>query len=250
MNRHPDRRIRLSVMQLLPNALTLAALCAGLTAIRFAVAEDFDRAAALILLAAVLDGLDGRLARRLRSESAMGAELDSLCDVVNFGVAPALVLHLWAYGSAGGLGWIAALVYATACALRLARFNISSRDALATSMPNTAFTGVPSPAGAMLALLPIFVGNLLPGAVLPGPACALWMVAVASLMISRLPTPAFRPVRVRPDQARLLLLGAVALGAALLTYPWLTLVLMDLAYLLLLLLGWIRLRRRPARKDM
>lgn len=249
MEEHPDRRSRLSVMQLLPNVLTLAALCAGLTAIRFAVVAEFDRAAALIILAAVLDGLDGRLARRLRSESAMGAELDSLCDFVNFGVAPVLVLHLWAYGGAGGLGWIAALVYATACALRLARFNISSRDALASSTLKTAFTGVPSPAGAMLVLLPIFIANLIPGAVMPGPASALWIIAVAGLMVSRLPTPAFRPVRVRPDQARLLLLGAVALGAALLTYPWLTLVVLDLAYLLLLLLGWIQLRLRRGQKD-
>src|SRR5918998_4709084 len=127
MEARPDPRPRLSVAQLLPNALTLAALCAGLTAIRFAFQGAFDVAAGLILLAAVLDGLDGRLARRLRSESAMGAELDSLCDFVDFGVAPALVVHLWATGGEGGLGWIAALVYAVACALRLARFNIGSR---------------------------------------------------------------------------------------------------------------------------
>jgi CDP-diacylglycerol--serine O-phosphatidyltransferase len=244
-----DRRSRLSVMQLLPNALTLAALCAGLTAIRFSVMEEFDRAMALILLAAVLDGLDGRLARKLRSESAMGAELDSLCDFVNFGVAPVLVLHLWAYGGAGGVGWIAALLYAAACALRLARFNISSRDAPASITPKAAFTGVPSPAGALLALLPIFIANLIPGAVLPGPACALWIVVVAGLMVSRLPTPAFRPVRVRPDQARLILLALVGLGAALLTYPWLTLVLLDVGYLLLLVLAWKQHRRPFTRKD-
>jgi CDP-diacylglycerol--serine O-phosphatidyltransferase len=238
----------LSATQLLPNVLTLAALCAGLTAIRLAVAGEFDRAVGLILLAAVLDGLDGRLARRFRSESAMGAELDSLCDFVDFGVAPALVLHLWAYGSAGGAGWIAALVYTVACALRLARFNIGSRDPLASTEPKTTFTGVPSPAGAMLALLPIFLAHLIPAVVLPGPACALWLMLVAALMVSRLPTPAFRPVSVRPDQVRLLLLAAVALGAALLTYPWLTLVLLDLSYLLMLGLGWIQLRR-PARKD-
>lgn len=249
MNAHPNPRSRFSVAQLLPNALTLAALCAGLTSIRLAVAGEFDRAAALILLAAVLDGVDGRLARRLGSESAMGAELDSLCDFVDFGVAPALVLHLWAYGGAGGVGWIAALVYAVACALRLARFNIGSRDPLASAEPKTTFMGVPSPAGAMLVLLPIFLTNLIPGAVLPGPACALWLVLVAALMVSRLPTPAFRPVSVRPDQVRLLLLATVALGAALLTYPWLTLVLLDLGYLLLLALGWIQPRRRPRRKD-
>lgn len=209
----------------------------------------FEAAVGLILLAAVLDGLDGRLARLLRSESAMGAELDSLCDFVDFGVAPALVLHLWAYGGAGGEGWIAALLYAVACALRLARFNIGSREPAPPVPVRKTFTGVPSPAGAMLALLPIFVANLVPGAVLPAPLCALWLVVVGALMVSRLPTPAFRPVQIRPSQARLLLLGGVALGAALLTYPWLTLVLLDLGYMVLLLLGWVRLRHRLARKD-
>ncbi|MCZ0963383.1 CDP-diacylglycerol--serine O-phosphatidyltransferase [Paracoccus benzoatiresistens] len=249
MTAHPDPRSRLSVVQLLPNALTLAALCAGLTAIRLAVEGDFGKSAALILLAALFDGLDGRLARRLRSASPMGAELDSLCDFVNFGVAPALVLHLWAYEGAAGLGWIAALVYAVACVLRLARFNIGSREEIASALPKTTFTGVPSPAGAMLALLPIFVANLIPEAAIPASACALWMIVVAALMVSRVPTPAFRPVRVRPDQARLLLLAAVALGAALLTYPWLTLVLLDTGYLMLLTLGWIRRRPQRTRKD-
>lgn len=244
MDAQPDPRRRLSLAQLLPNVLTLGALCAGLTSIRFAVQGDFDVAAALILLAGVIDGLDGRLARRLRSESAMGAELDSLCDFVDFGVAPALVLHLWAYGGEGGEGWIAALVYAVACALRLARFNIGSREPSATAQPKTTFTGVPSPAGAMLALLPIFVANVSSSAVLPAPLTALWMVLVAALMVSRLPTPAFRPVSIRPDLARLLILAAVALGAALLTYPWLTLVLVDLAYLLLLALHWAGAWRR------
>jgi CDP-diacylglycerol--serine O-phosphatidyltransferase len=101
----------------------------------------------------------------------------------------------------------------------------------------------------MLALLPVFAANLAPGAVLPAPLTALWLMLVAAFMVSRLPTPAFRPVSIRPDHARMLLLGAVALGAALLTYPWLTLVALDLGYLLLLLSGWIRLRRRFGRKD-
>lgn len=249
MEARPDPRPRLSIAQLLPNALTLAALCAGLTAIRFAFQGAFDVAASLILLAAVLDGLDGRLARRLRSESAMGAELDSLCDFVDFGVAPALVVHLWAVGGEGGLGWIAALVYAVACALRLARFNIGSREPSLIEAPKKTFKGVPSPAGALLALLPVFAANLAPGVVLPPPLTALWLMLVAALMVSRLPTPAFRPVRIRPEQARMLLLGAVALGAALLTYPWLTLVLLDLGYLALLAWTWVRLKRRFAQKD-
>ncbi|WP_210529899.1 CDP-alcohol phosphatidyltransferase family protein [Rubellimicrobium arenae] len=250
MEAPPDPRPRLSVAQLLPNAITLAALCAGLTAIRFAFEGAFDIAAGLILLAAVLDGLDGRLARRLRSESAMGAELDSLCDFVDFGVAPALVIHIWATGGeSDGLSWIAALVYAVACALRLARFNIGSRVPSLGGQSAKTFTGVPSPAGAMLALLPLFVANLAPTVVLHPALTALWLMLVAGLMVSRLPTPAFRPVRIRPEQARMLLLGAVALGAALLTYPWLTLVLLDLGYLLLLLSGWARLGRHFPRKD-
>ena len=113
-----DARARLPLIQLLPNAMTLAALCAGLTAIRFAVEGRLDAAVGLILLAAILDGLDGRLARRLGSESKMGAELDSLCDFLDFGVAPAMVVHLWAFGGAGGIGWIAVLIYTVACALR------------------------------------------------------------------------------------------------------------------------------------
>lgn len=248
MRMHRDRRPRLSVMHLVPNVLTLAALCAGLTAIRLAFMGQFDRAAALILLAAVLDGLDGRLARRMRTESAIGAELDSLCDLVNFGVAPVLVLHLWAFGGVGGMGWIAALVYAAACALRLARFNIGSREGVAATT-KTGFTGVPSPAGAMLVLLPLFVANLSPAAMVPGPVVALWIVIVAGLLASRLPTPALPPVRIQPDQARLLLLVAVALGAALLTYPWLTLVSLDIGYLLLLSRGWLHFRRQKAGKD-
>ncbi|HWL58020.1 MAG TPA: CDP-diacylglycerol--serine O-phosphatidyltransferase [Paracoccus sp. (in: a-proteobacteria)] len=237
------------MLQLLPNALTLAALCAGLTAIRLAFGGQFDKAAALILLAALLDGLDGRLARRLRSESAMGAELDSLCDFVNFGVAPALVLHLWAFDGAAGAGWIAALVYAVACVLRLARFNIGSRDQLAAGLPKKAFTGVPSPAGAMLVFLPIFVANLNPALTVPGPVCALWMILVAALMVSRLPTPALPQTSIRREQAGLILLAVVGLGAALLTYPWLTLVLLNLGYLLLLALGWKQRWRQSTRKD-
>lgn len=240
---------RLSLVQLLPNAMTLAALCAGLTAIRFAMQDKFDAAIALILLAAILDGLDGRLARRLSSESPMGAELDSLCDFVDFGVAPALVIHLWAYGGAGGIGWIAALLYAVACALRLARFNIGIADPVSVGHPRKTFSGVPSPAAAMLALLPLFVSRLVPGAVLPGSLVGLWLVVVAGLMVTRLPTPAPGPLRIRQSQAPLLLLGMVALGAALLTYPWLTLVVLDLGYLMLLLVGWVGLRRRPTRKE-
>ena len=244
-----DPGARLQLIQLLPNAMTLGALCAGLTAIRLAVQDRFEAAVALILLAAVLDGLDGMLARKLGSTSPMGAELDSLCDFVDFGVAPALVIHLWAYDGAAGEGWIAALIYAVACALRLARFNIGSREPSVAGQVRKTFSGVPSPAGALLAMLPLFFANLIPGAVLPAPLAALWLVVVAALMVTRLPTPALGPLRVRPAQAPLLLLGAVALGAALMTYPWLTLVALDLGYMVMLLVSWGRLWRRLGRKE-
>lgn len=240
---------RLPLVHLLPNALTLGALCAGLTAIRFAVEGKFDAAVGLILLAAVLDGLDGRLARRLGSESPVGAELDSLCDFVDFGVAPAMLVHLWGFGGAGGIGWIATLIYAVACALRLARFNIGSRENPPGKPVRKTFSGVPSPAAAMLVMLPVFVANLVPGAVPPPSLSAAWMIAVAVLMIVHLPTPALGPVRVRPAQAPLLLLGAVASGAALLTYPWLTLVTLDLGYLGLLAWGWSRQSHRLPRQE-
>ena len=246
----PPRPEGLSLVQLLPNLLTLAALCSGLTAIRFAAQGAFAMAVGLILLAALLDGLDGRVARRIGGESALGAELDSLCDVVSFGVAPALVMYFWAFDVGSGNGWIAALVYAAACALRLARFNIGSRDPLAVAQPKKTFTGVPSPAGAVLVLLPLHVAHVLPDAPIPPvPLLALWMVFVAALMVSRLPTPAFVTVSIPPAQARLLLLGLVGAMAALIVHPWLTLVVVDVGYLLLLLRGWVLIRRRHARKD-
>ena len=243
-------RSGLPLVQLLPNAITLVALCLGLTAIRFAAEGRFELAIALILLAGLLDGLDGQLARRLGSESAIGAELDSLCDFVSFGVAPALTLYLWAFGAGGDLGWGAALIYVVACGLRLARFNIDSQDADGEPKPKDSFTGVPSPAGAMMALLPLYLANLAPSAlVLPKPVTALWIMAVGALMVSRLPTPAFRPGRIRPEWVRMILLAMVALGALLLAFPWLTLVLLTLAYLAVLVRGCHRAGWRTVAKE-
>jgi CDP-diacylglycerol--serine O-phosphatidyltransferase len=230
---------------LLPNFITVAALCAGLTAIRFASEGRFGLAVALIIGAAILDGLDGRLARLLKSESEIGAELDSLCDFVNFGVAPALVLYMWALQDMRAEGWIAALVYAVACLLRLARFNVGSR---AADTPAGSFQGVPSPAGAMLALLPIFAANALeiaPPADLDW-AIALWMAAVGALMVARFPTPSFKKIAVYPEAVSFIVLGFVVIVAALVTYPWVTLVVMDLAYIAVLLLGLVPRRAKPA----
>ncbi|NPD15306.1 CDP-diacylglycerol--serine O-phosphatidyltransferase [Xinfangfangia sp. D13-10-4-6] len=224
----PDTPERgLLVLRLLPNLVSILALCAGLTAIRFAFAGNVNIAVLLIALAAFLDGLDGRLARMLRSESAIGAELDSLCDFVNFGVVPALVLYFWGLRAEASMGWIAVLVYAVCCMLRLARFNVGNREA--SPKEKTGFIGVPSPAGAMLVLTPIYLAHVT-GFRLPEAVVTFWMVAVGALMISRVPTPSLKRVRIPASAAPYALVGAVAAVALVITYPWVTLLLFSLGY--------------------
>jgi CDP-diacylglycerol--serine O-phosphatidyltransferase len=238
---------QLLVLKLLPNLVSILALCAGLTAIRFAIAGNYPLAVLLIGTAAALDALDGRLARMLKSESAIGAELDSLCDFVNFGVVPALVLYLWGLQGAAGLGWIAVLIYAVCCMLRLARFNVGSRAA-GEAAESATFIGVPSPAGAMLALLPMYLSYAFDAA-LPAPPglLAAWMLAVGALMIGRTRTPSLKRVTIAAEHARYLLVGSVALVAALMTYPWVTLSGLSLAYLVAILALFLQgLRRRGA----
>ncbi len=235
---HPQSPSALHVIHLLPNLLTVLALCAGLTAIRFALSGEYGMSVALIVLAAVLDGLDGRLARMLRSESAIGAELDSLCDFVNFGVAPALTVYLWGMQSAQGPGWIAVLIYAVSCLLRLARFNVDSRDG-SICMDKTHFTGVPSPAAALLVLLPVYVAFIVPSApLLPPIVVAVYMAAIGALMISPMPVPSLKSAHFPTESVRLVIVGFVALVAALATYPWITLAGLDLAYLAFLAIAW------------
>lgn len=224
----PQPDPQLLLVRLLPNFVSILALCAGLTAIRFAIAGDISVAVFLIALAAALDGLDGRLARMLRSESAIGAELDSLCDFVNFGVVPGLVLYLWSLKSEVGLGWIAVLIYAVCCMLRLARFNVGSRKAQPDE--KTSFTGVPSPAGALLALLPVYLQHVIDWQ-MPPLAVAAWIVGVGALMISRLRTPSLKRIRIAASLARYALVLAAAAVAALVTYPWVALLGLSLAYL-------------------
>ncbi|MGV8984977.1 MAG: CDP-diacylglycerol--serine O-phosphatidyltransferase [Cypionkella sp.] len=234
----PRGASELYLVQLLPNLITISAMCAGLTGIRFATTGEFSAAVAMILVAAVLDGLDGRIARLLRSESEIGAELDSLVDFVNFGVAPGLVIYLWGLHGLQSGGWIATLIYATCCLLRLARFNIGNRMQIEKAAetpgekPAGNFTGVPSPAGAMLAMLPMYFAFMEPKAPqVPPVLLALYMVLVGGLMISRLPTPSFKSVTVYVENVRFVIIGFVALVAALLSFPWETMVVIDLGYL-------------------
>lgn len=247
MNEPPPKpRSELHLVQLLPNLMTISAMCAGLTGIRFAVSGQFQIAVALILLAAVLDGLDGRLARLLRSESEMGAELDSLVDFVNFGVAPGLVIYMWGLHALQSGGWIATLIYASCCLLRLARFNLGNRPNAEKPVASN-FTGVPSPAGAMLAMLPMYVAFMLPEAPMPPPALlAIYIALIGALMISRVPTPSFKSVTFYADQVRYVFVAFVALVAALLSYPWETMVAIDLGYAVVIVVAvW---QNRKARK--
>lgn len=241
MARRPDDAPReLLLLKLLPNLVSILALCAGLTAIRFAIAGNFGMAVLMIGTAAALDGLDGRLARMLKSESAIGAELDSLCDFVNFGVTPALMLYIWGLRPETSLGWIAVLVYAVCCMLRLARFNVGSRAA-GEAAEKTSFIGVPSPAGAMLVLMPVYlVFATNESFVMPPVLIAVWMLAVGALMISRVRTPSLKRITIAADYARYVLVASVALVAALLTYPWVTLTVLSAGYLAAILALFLR----------
>ncbi len=224
-----DDARRLPLLQLVPNLVTILGLCAGLTALRFAFAGRFEAAAALIVFAAVLDGFDGLLARRLDAASRFGAELDTLADFFNFGVAPAFLVYQLALTGAPDLGWTAALVFAVCACLRLARFNVH-RDV--PVMGRAHFVGVPAPAGAMLGLLPAFVSfaGIGDAAALPW-LVAPWLAAVGLLMVCRLRTPALKGLRVSRGQARWLLVATALVVGLTFARFWLLMVVVDLAYL-------------------
>lgn len=240
------RRESLPFLHLVPNLVTILGMCAGLSAIRFTFDGRFELAAALIILAAVLDGMDGLLARKLNAASSFGAELDSFADFVSFGVAPGILVFGYALsGPMASVGWVFVLVFAVCACLRLARFNISRANPDGGAMRH--FVGVPAPAGAMLGLLPVFAGlaGLFEPAKLPVPV-ALYMAAVGMLMVSRLPTPSLKAVRVARENVVWVLIGMTAFIGLLFLRTWLTLVIADLVYLGLL--GWLALRQGRRKK--
>ena len=214
----------LTLRAVLPNAITAAALCSGLTGIRFAINDDWKMAVFCIILAGILDGIDGRIARLLKAQSRFGAELDSLADSLSFGMAPALVLFLWSLNDLPRLGWFAALAFAICCALRLARFN-AQIDVEEQPHKSVGFlTGVPAPVGAGLAFLPMYLWIASGEPFFREPILvALWVAAIAVLLISNLATLSWALIRPR----RSIRLGAIALAGivftALLTEPWWTL---------------------------
>lgn len=238
----------LSLRAMVPNAITAAALCSGLTGIRFAIAGDFEKSVQAIILAGLLDGIDGRAARLLKAQSRFGAELDSLADAISFGVAPALVVYLWTLHELPSLGWIASLAYAICCVLRLARFN-ARLDVDDQPHKRAGFlTGVPAPLGAGLAFLPLYLWIASKRPEFADPvAVSLWMVLVAFLMISNVPTLSWARMS-PPPRLRLFVIALVGLTvAALLTEPWLTLAALTIAYFLLIPYGiavYRKVRRR------
>jgi len=236
---------RIPVRTLAPNLITLLALCAGLTAIRLAFESRFELALAAIVFAAILDGIDGRLARFLKGTSRFGAELDSLADFVNFGVAPALILYFWGLHDLKSAGWIAAMAFAICAGLRLARFNVMAEDPNRPAWASNFFVGVPAPAGAITVLLPIYANFLgLPRSDLLTVATLLYTVVIASLLVSRLPVFSGKRVgtRVLPELVGPLIAVVVLFMALLIAYPWALLTAGTLAYLISLPFGWLSYR--------
>jgi CDP-diacylglycerol--serine O-phosphatidyltransferase len=243
------RRFRsIPVRMLVPNFITLLAICAGLTAIRLSTEGRTELAVAAIVFAAVLDGLDGRVARMIKGQSKFGAELDSLADFVNFGVAPGLILYFWQLHELNNGGWIAAMIFAISDGLRLARFNATMDDPNKPAFAANYFTGIPAPAGAITVLLPIylaFLGVPAPPAVLT----ALYTLLIAFLMVSRLPVFSGKTVRLRvpPEMVLPVFVSVVFFIALLIGYPWHMLTICTVLYLLSLPAGW-KSYRDQARK--
>ena len=229
--RRGQRFSGLSFNKLLPNIITVMALCFGLSGLRFALAERWEFAVGMILLAAVFDALDGRMARLLRAQSKFGAELDSLSDFLCFGVVPGLVVFMWSMVGLQNFGWMAVLFFATCCVLRLARFNVRLDDDKPAFAYNY-FTGVPAPAGAGLALLPMILDFQFDLGFKEIPVfVALWLTGVGLLMVSQIPTYSFKQMKVPQRWVLPTLIVAGLIIAAVISAPWFSLGIVLIVYL-------------------
>jgi len=239
-----------SIRTILPNVVTLFAFMAGLTSVKFALSGKWELAVAAVLAAGVFDGLDGTVARLLKSTSRFGAELDSLSDVVAFGVAPAIILYLFVLQDLDRLGWAVALVYAIAMALRLARFNAKLEDPAEPKKTSGFLTGVPAPMGAGLLLMPMMIefaiGERFLGAY--EHAVAVYVIIVALLMVSTLPTISLKALRVPREWfiPALLIIGIIIAG--LFARTWLVLIIISVSYLASLPFTYMAYRKRMAQK--
>ena len=252
-HRHRLRRFqRIPMRYVIPNLVTLAAICLGLTGVRFAIEGHFDIAVYAIIVAAILDGLDGRIARALKGTSRFGAELDSLADFVDFGVAPALVLYLWSLHEHRSFGWVSALIFTIAAALRLARFNVMIDDPNKPAWSVNFFVGMPAPAGAIMVMLPIYlhfgVGMANDHAYVPFEI--VYVLFVAFLMASRIPHFSGKRIgRVPREWFIPLLLGVIATLLLIVTYTMQMLIVVTLAYLALIPLSVRRFLAYQAADD-
>jgi len=229
-----QKRFRgLSFNHMIPNMLTLLALSAGLTAIRFALDEKWEHAALAIVAAAVFDTLDGRMARLLKGASKFGAELDSLSDFVCFGVSPALVLYLWTMRDAGKLGWVVVMVFAICCGLRLARFNVMLEDPDAPPWKSRFFTGIPAPAGGGLALLPLALSFQLGDGFFRDPwVVGLILLVMGGMMVSTVPTYSFKNLKISRAWVLPTMLITGAIIILLINAPWITLSVIGTIYII------------------
>jgi CDP-diacylglycerol--serine O-phosphatidyltransferase len=247
-SRRARRQLRLdSINRLLPNALTMLGLCAGLTAIRYGLQGNWQVAVMLVAAAALLDSLDGRIARLMGGPTEFGGQLDSLVDAISFGVAPITLIYLWSLSGAGGIGWAVTLVFVGCCVLRLARFNIAAADPDLPSWAGSFFSGVPAPAGAGLVLLPMMLNFVFGWSFVHSSALtAPWTLAVSALMISRVPTYSFKRIRVSHGMVRPAMAGIVVLAAAAISEPWATLTGLVVAYICTIPFSIRTFRRRVA----
>jgi CDP-diacylglycerol--serine O-phosphatidyltransferase len=244
------KRLRLPqvpIRSVLPSLVTLVALCAGLTSLRMTIEGRYDLAIALIVVAAALDAVDGRIARFLKSTSRFGAELDSIADFVNFGVAPAVLIYVWGLDEIGSLGWIAVLLFGICAALRLARFNVGLESQNRPDWHAVYFFGVPAPAGALVVMLPLYLEFVaVPHGFLTAPITFAYVISKGLLMVSRLPTFSGKLVgrRIARDMVAPLFVCGVLVVAFLVSFPWQTLMVGTVAYLASLPLSFAAFRRR------
>ncbi|MCF6320346.1 MAG: CDP-diacylglycerol--serine O-phosphatidyltransferase [Rhizobiaceae bacterium] len=230
----PTRIRDIPIRVVFPNIVTLLAICSGLTAIRFAVEGRFELAIGAIVIAAILDGLDGRIARFFKSATKFGAQMDSLADFVNFGVAPAMLLYFWVLSQAGNIGWISALIYVIGAGIRLARFNVMLENPKQPDWQKNFFLGVPAPAAALVVLLPVYLGLLGLDSLREYPfIMVIFPVAIGLLMVSNLPTWSGKQMgeRIRRDLVFPLMIAGVLVVAFLLSNPWESLTLISVAYM-------------------
>lgn len=228
-----NRTLFVGFHRMIPNLMTLTAMAAGLTAIQFALDFKWEHAVLAILIAAILDAMDGATARILKAQSEFGAQLDSLSDFLAFGVAPAIILYTWILEESGKVGWMAMIIYAAATALRLARFNVAHKEE--PQWKKGFFSGIPSPAGAGLALLPMIIWIQLPDFfeqfAFASPLVGLWTILVAGMMVSRIPTFSTKKLKIPAKLGMPALAFAAILIAALVHAPWQTLTIASIVYI-------------------